>query len=101
MRTRASGPLRSAHRRTTLAAALLTLAGGLAACSSATGDGADGSDGPGTSSASESPKPDPVRLSTSFTDATAVRIDRPLTVGAAPWAALKTAALGPLTWVQA
>ncbi len=83
MRTRASGPWRSAHRRTTVAAALLTLAGGLAACSSATGgDGAGDSDGPGATQASESPKPDPVRLATSFTDATAVSIDRPLTVGA-------------------
>ncbi len=84
MRNRASGPLRSAHRRTALAAALLTLASGLAACSSATGGsaGSAGSDGPGASSASDTPKPDPIRLSTSFTDAAAVPIDAALTVGA-------------------
>ena len=80
MRTRASGPWRSARRRTTIAAALLTLAGGLTACSSAMSG--EGSDSPGASQASDTPEPDPVRLSTSFTDATAVPIDAPLTVGA-------------------
>jgi lipoprotein-anchoring transpeptidase ErfK/SrfK len=81
MRTRASGPWRSARRRTTIAAALLTIAGGLTACSAATtGDGSGGSDGPGASQASDAPEPEPVRLATSFTDATAVPIDAPLTV---------------------
>jgi lipoprotein-anchoring transpeptidase ErfK/SrfK len=80
MRTRASGPSRSARRRTTIAAALLTLAGGLTACSSTTGDGPGDSEGPGASQASDAAKPEPVRLSTSFTDATAVPIDAPLTV---------------------
>ena len=77
MRTRASGSL--ARRRTTLAAALLAVAGGLAACSSST-DGNPRADGPGATSGSESAKPDPVRLSTSFTDAAAVPIDTALTV---------------------
>ncbi|MCF6377248.1 Ig-like domain-containing protein [Nocardioides KLBMP 9356] len=84
MRTRASAHLRPAGRRTTLAAALLVLAGGLAACSSTT-DGAagpGGSGGSGATSGSESPKPEPVRIATSFTDAAAVPIDGPLTVSA-------------------
>ena len=82
MRTRASGPWRSARRRTTVAAALLTLAGGLTACTSTTGGSSGDSDGPGATGASEAAKPEPVRLSTSFTDPTAVPIDAPLTVGA-------------------
>ena len=84
MRTRASGPSRSAHRRTTVAAALLVLAGGLAACSTASDAprGSGGADGPGAASGSATAKPDPVRLSTSFTDTAAVPIDAPLTVSA-------------------
>ena len=83
MRHRASGPL----RRTTCAAALLVLAGGLAACTSTTGGadgqgGSGGSGGAGASSASETAKPEPVRLATSFTDTAAVPIDAPLTVSA-------------------
>ena len=81
MRTRASGPLRTAHRRTTVAVALLALSGSLAACSSATGGGSGEPAVPGSSSGSEAPpKPDPVRLSTSFKNATAVPIDTALTV---------------------
>ncbi len=63
---------------------MLVLAG-LAGCTSTTGGpAAGGSDGPGSSGASESatPKPDPVRLTTSFTDPTAVPIDGPVTVSA-------------------
>jgi lipoprotein-anchoring transpeptidase ErfK/SrfK len=84
MRTRASAHVRSAHRRTTVAAALLVLAGGLAGCSPATdgSGGSGGADGPGAASGSESAKPDPVRLATSFTDTAAVPIDAPLTVSA-------------------
>ena len=84
MRSRALGHTRSARRRTTAAAAVLVLAG-LAGCTSTTGGpAAGGSDGPGSSGASESatPKPDPVRLTTSFTDSTAVPIDGPVTVSA-------------------
>jgi lipoprotein-anchoring transpeptidase ErfK/SrfK len=80
MRARASAHLRSAHRRTTLAAALLVLACGLSACSTS-GDAPGGSDSPGATSGSGTAKPGPVRLATSFTDAAAVPIDAPLTVG--------------------
>ena len=78
MRLRASRSVstRAAHHRTAAAAALLTLAG-LAGCDS-TVDGSQG--GPGASEASESAKPEPVRLSTSFQDARAVPIDEPVTV---------------------
>ena len=78
MRFRASRSVstRAARRRTAAAAALLTLAG-LAGCDSTAG-GPEG--GPGASEASESAKPEPVRLSTSFQDARAVPIDEPLTV---------------------
>ena len=82
MRARASAHLRSAHRRTTAAAALVVLAGGLAGCSATAGDGADGPGGPDAASGSESVAPDPVRLSTSYTDAAAVAIDDRLTVSA-------------------
>ncbi|MBL0747442.1 L,D-transpeptidase [Nocardioides baculatus] len=82
MRTRASAHLRSARRRTTLAAAVLALAGSLAACTSSSTEGPSRSDGPAGTSGSASAKPDPVRLSTSFTDAAAVTLDHPLTVGA-------------------
>jgi lipoprotein-anchoring transpeptidase ErfK/SrfK len=58
---------------------------GLTACSSAgstsSGDSPQGSGATGAA-ASEAPKPEPVRLTTSFTDATAVPIDAPLTVAA-------------------
>ncbi|NPD06736.1 L,D-transpeptidase family protein [Nocardioides sp. zg-1308] len=84
MRTRALRPLRSAHRRTTLAAALLALSGALAACTSTSGgsDGpGDGSGGgPGASAASDAARPEPVRLTTSFADPTAVPVAAPLTV---------------------
>jgi lipoprotein-anchoring transpeptidase ErfK/SrfK len=78
MRFRASRSVstRSAHRRTAAAAALLALAG-LAGCDSTVGAPAEG---PGAQAASESAEPEPVRLMTSFRDATAVRIDEPLTV---------------------
>ncbi|WP_374456555.1 Ig-like domain-containing protein [Nocardioides sp.] len=83
MRLRASLPVsmrRPAHRRTALAAALLAAAG-LAGCSTA-GGSPSSSDGPAAGSASESAKPEPVRLTTSFQDARAVPIDAPVTVGA-------------------
>ncbi|MFC7361649.1 L,D-transpeptidase [Nocardioides astragali] len=79
MRSRASrsASTRPALRRTAVAAALLAVTG-LAGCDSAVG----GSErGPGTTGASESAKPEPVRLTTSFRDAGAVPIDEPLTVG--------------------
>ena len=80
MRTRASRSTASAHRRTTVAAALLALSGGLAGYSTATGS--DGSeDGPGASAASASSRPEPVRLTTSFADPDSVPIDAPVTVG--------------------
>jgi lipoprotein-anchoring transpeptidase ErfK/SrfK len=82
MRTRALRSTRSARRRTTAAAALLALTGALTACSTASGDPEGTSDAPGASEASESPKPEPVRLATSFTDASSVRIDAPVTVTA-------------------
>ncbi|WP_231263284.1 L,D-transpeptidase [Nocardioides alpinus] len=76
---------RSARRRTAAAAALLALTG-VAGCTSSTGggspDGSGGAGGPGDSAASDAAKPEPVRLSTSFTDAAAVPIDGPLTVSA-------------------
>ena len=81
MRTRASAITRSAQRRTAAAAALLALAG-LAGCSSAGGESSGSQDGPDASSASESARPEPVRLTTSFTDATAVPIDAPVSVSA-------------------
>ncbi len=81
MRPRASLSPRSAHRRTTLAAAVLAVAGGLAACTTPAGSGGSG-DGPAASAASEDQRPDPVRLTTSFDDPAAVPIDAPITVGA-------------------
>ena len=81
MRTRASVSTRSAQRRTAAAAAALLALAGLVGCSSTSGTpGSD--DGPDGSAASESPEPEPVRLTTSFTDATAVPIDAPFTVSA-------------------
>jgi lipoprotein-anchoring transpeptidase ErfK/SrfK len=84
MRTRAFRSTRSAHRRTTAAAALLALSGALAACSTPSGGPEASQDGPGASAGSESqsPSPEPVRLSTSFTDAGSVPIDAPVTVTA-------------------
>jgi lipoprotein-anchoring transpeptidase ErfK/SrfK len=80
MRSRASFSVRTARRRTAVAAALLALSGALAACSTATGS-RDSQEGPGSSSASENPQRDPVRLTTSFADAASVPIDAPVTVG--------------------
>ena len=71
-----SQPLR---RRTSAAAALLALTGTLAACS--TVEGGTGGDRPGAAATSASAAPDPVRLTTSFADPTAVPIDAPVTVG--------------------
>jgi len=83
MRTRAFRSTRSAHRRTTAAVALLALSGALAACSTPSGDPEASQDGPGSAaSESQSPKPAPVRLGTSFTDAGSVPIDAPVTVTA-------------------
>ena len=80
MRTRASRSTGSARRRTTVAAVLLALAGGLAGCSTATGSKVS-EDGPGASAATASSRPDPVRLTTSFADTDSVPIDAPVTVG--------------------
>ncbi|SED36442.1 Lipoprotein-anchoring transpeptidase ErfK/SrfK [Nocardioides exalbidus] len=87
MRTRALRPTRSAPRRRTASAlALVALAASLAACTSG-GGSTDGPDGPGSrpgaEAASDAPKPEPVRLTTSFADPTAVPIDAPVTVTAA------------------
>ncbi|WP_246861425.1 Ig-like domain-containing protein [Nocardioides sp. SYSU D00065] len=79
MRRRALGPVRSARRRTAVAAALLTLSGGLAGCSTASGPG-DSDAGPGASGASETARPEAVQLTTSFRDPQAVPVGRPLTV---------------------
>lgn len=85
MRSRAFRSTRSALRRTTAAAALLTLSAGLAACSSSGSTPGDDSqtgagDAPGATQAAE--PVDPVRLTTSFADAGAVPIDAPVTVSA-------------------
>jgi lipoprotein-anchoring transpeptidase ErfK/SrfK len=84
MRSRALRSTRPAHRRTTAAAALLTLSAGLAACSSGTTPGDDSRPGSGDApGATQAADPvDPVRLTTSFTDAGAVPIDAPVTVSA-------------------
>jgi lipoprotein-anchoring transpeptidase ErfK/SrfK len=81
MRYRASRSVitRSAHRRTAVAAALLAVTG-LAGCDSAVNRGSSSSP---DSAAEEAPKPEPVRLTTSFGgDPGAVPIDAPVTVGA-------------------
>lgn len=77
--------MRPAHRRTTAAAALLSLSVVLAGCSSGpTTPGNDSAgaqgDAPGATQAAD--PVDPVRLTTSFTDAGSVPIDEPLTVSA-------------------
>ncbi|MCW2735982.1 Ig-like domain-containing protein [Nocardioides sp.] len=81
MRTRASVYTRSARRRTAAVVALLALTG-VAGCDSTVAGAPDGPGGSGSSAASESARPEPVRLTTSFTDATAVPIDGPVTVTA-------------------
>ncbi|QSR31778.1 hypothetical protein CFI00_14940 [Nocardioides sp. S5] len=82
MPARAPAPLPATHplrRRTSVAVALLALAGTLLACSA---DGsASGGDRPGASATSATPAPEPVRLTTSFADPTGVPIDAPVTVG--------------------
>lgn len=83
MRLRASTSTPAAPRRTTVAAALLALCCGVAGCSSVTGGSTDDEPGAGgADAATETPKPDPVRLTTSFQDARSVPIDAPVTVGA-------------------
>ena len=84
MRTRALRSTRPAHRRTAAAAALLVFSAGLAACSSSNPTSDDTSpDGPGDApGASQAAQVDPVRLTTSFTDARSVPIDAPVTVSA-------------------
>ena len=77
LRANRTASTRSAHRRTAVAAALLAVTA-LAGCDTAVGGSQDGPDATG---ASESAKPEPVRLTTSFEDAGAVPIDEPLTVG--------------------
>lgn len=80
MRPRASAHAACAHRRTAAAAALLALAGLVGCTSTVAGGSTDGPDGRGASAASESAGPPPVRLTTSFTDATAVPIEAPISV---------------------
>ncbi|GAA1450075.1 Ig-like domain-containing protein [Mycobacterium cookii] len=82
MPARALAPLPGTHllrRRTSAAAALLVLTGTLVACS--TDDSATHEEGPGDPATSATPAPEPVRLTTSFADPTAVPIDAPVTVG--------------------
>ena len=81
MRTRALSSTRPAHRRTAAAAALLMLSAGLAACSSTPTPDDASPDGPGDApGASQAVQVEPVRLTTSFTDARSVPIDAPVTV---------------------
>ncbi len=63
-------------------AAVLALAGVTGCDSTVAGspNGPVGADGSGSPAASESARPDPVRLTTSFSDPTAVPIDAPVTV---------------------
>ena len=85
MRSRALGPSRSAHRRTAVGAALLAAAVVLAGCSASSGDGSGGeggAGGPGSPAASGSAKPEPVRITTSFTDPASVPVDAPVSVTA-------------------
>ena len=70
---------RAIHRRTTAAAALLALTC-VAGCTSAPDGGAGGPGGQGASGAPDAAAVEPVRLSTSFTDPTAVPIDAPVSV---------------------
>ena len=82
MPARALAPLSGTHplrRRTSAAVALLALTGTLAACST-DGTTTEG-DRPGASATSASAAPEPVRLTTSFADPTAVPIGSPVTVG--------------------
>ena len=74
-----------AQRTTAACVAAVVLASGLSACQSGSGDDSDGAGQSGQSgrSASEAvaeEKPEPVRLSTSFTDPAAVPIDAAVTV---------------------
>ena len=69
---------RVAHRRTAAAAALLALTG-LAGC---TGGESGPQAAPDAAQASDSAKPEPVRLTTSVEDPGAVPLDAPLTFGA-------------------
>lgn len=82
MRTRALRSTRAARRRTTTAAALLTLSAGLVACTSSPTPGDDSRGRGDAPDATEAVQVDPVRLTTSFSDAQAVPIDAPLTVSA-------------------
>ncbi|MCP3421137.1 L,D-transpeptidase [Nocardioides pinisoli] len=77
--------MRPAHRRTTAAAALLSLSVVLAGCSSGPttpGDDSAGGQGDAPGATQAADPVDPVRLTTSFTDAGSVPIDEPLTVSA-------------------
>ncbi|GAA1920715.1 L,D-transpeptidase [Nocardioides hwasunensis] len=84
MRSRALVTTRSAHRATVAGVAVLALTAGLTACTSpGGGSSADGpGQRPGGQSASETARPQPVRLSTSFTDPASVPIDAPVSVSA-------------------
>ena len=88
------------QRLTAVAVAALVLASGLSACETAAEDGSDRSAGGSVSRAAEAEKPEPVRLTTSFGDPTAVPIDAPLTVstsGAELTGVRVTSASGDLT----
>jgi lipoprotein-anchoring transpeptidase ErfK/SrfK len=82
MRSRASSSKRSVRRTAAVAGALLVLSAGLAACTSDSGAPKASGSGPGAAGASETPRPDPVKLATSYQDAAAVPIDQPVTVTA-------------------
>ncbi|HEX5919042.1 MAG TPA: Ig-like domain-containing protein [Nocardioides sp.] len=82
MRTRALRSTRAARRRTTTAAALLALSAGLVACTSSPTPGDDSRSRGDAPDATAAVQVDPVRLTTSFSDAQAVPIDAPLTVAA-------------------
>jgi lipoprotein-anchoring transpeptidase ErfK/SrfK len=82
MRSGALGSTHAARRRTAVAATLLVLSGGLAACSTPSGSVDNTEGGPGAPGATEDARPAPVRLTTSFADAAAVPIDEPVTVTA-------------------
>ncbi len=81
MRTRVFARTRFTHRRTTAAAALLALTC-VAGCTSSQGGAAGSAGSSSGSTAAEPAEAAPVRLSTSFADATAVPIDAPVSVSA-------------------
>lgn len=80
MRSRALPSSRAARRPAAAAVALLALAAGLTACTSASQPDERPSANSGAAVGSDAPASEPVRLATSFTDATSVPVDAPVTV---------------------